>query len=71
LHGAVRGSDRDDARAGTHDNLDDRVDGQYLVDHSAQIWLLSPDGELSMFLPMGSDGNDLANDIRWLLNRGA
>jgi protein SCO1 len=47
----------------------DRDDGHYLIDHSAQIWLVDPSGDVVGFLPMGSDGDDLARDLRWLLNR--
>ncbi len=47
----------------------EREDGSYLVDHSGQIWLIAPDGELTMFTPMGADGDDLHAAIRWLLDR--
>jgi protein SCO1 len=47
----------------------DRDDGTYLIDHSAHVWLISPSGERVGFLPMGADGDDLANDIGWLLEQ--
>lgn len=47
----------------------ERDDGSYLVDHSGQVWLIAPNGELTMFTPMGADGDDLTGAIRWLLDR--
>lgn len=47
----------------------ERDDGSYLVDHSGQVWLVAPNGELTMFTPMGADGDDLTGAIRWLLDR--
>lgn len=49
-------------------NVEPRDDGSYLIGHSAQIWLIDPDGHLAMILPPTADGDDLANDVRWLIN---
>jgi protein SCO1 len=45
----------------------ERPDGNDLVDHSAQIWLIDREGMLRGFLPMGADGDDLASELRWLV----
>jgi protein SCO1 len=47
----------------------DREGGGYLVDHSAQVWLVDPDGDLVMFMPMGADGEQLTAALQWLLDR--
>jgi protein SCO1 len=48
----------------------DREGGSgYLVDHSAQVWLIDEQGILVGFMPMGADGDDLTTALRWLLDR--
>jgi protein SCO1 len=47
----------------------EREGGGYLVDHSAQVWLVDPDGNLVMFMPMGADGEQLTAALEWLLDR--
>lgn len=47
----------------------EREGGGYLVDHSAQIWLIDQNGDLVMFMPMGADGDHLTASLRWLLDR--
>jgi protein SCO1 len=47
----------------------DRDGGGYLVDHSAQVWLIDQQGDLVMFMPMGADGDDLTAALQWLLDR--
>jgi protein SCO1 len=49
----------------------ERADGAYLVDHSAQVWLIDRHGMVQGFLPMGAGADDLTNDLRWLLREGA
>ncbi len=49
-------------------DVEPRDDGSYLIGHSAQVWLIDPDGHLAMILPPSADGDDLANDVRWLIN---
>jgi protein SCO1/2 len=44
-----------------------RDDGSYFVGHSAQMTLVDASGQVRDVLPMGSDGDDLLNDIRWLI----
>lgn len=48
-----------------------RDDGGYFVDHSAQILLADQSGQLRVVVPMGADGQDLLNDVRWLLRQNA
>jgi protein SCO1 len=48
-----------------------REDGSYLLGHSAQIWLINTDGQLAMVLPPSADGEDLAHDVRWLLEQSS
>lgn len=48
-----------------------RDDGSYLVNHSAHMTLIDQAGNLKIVVPMGSDGDDLLNDIRWLLQHKA
>lgn len=47
----------------------EREGGGYLVDHSAQVWLIDQQGDLVMFMPMGADGDDLTSALRWLLDQ--
>jgi protein SCO1 len=47
----------------------DREGGGYLVDHSAQVWIVDQSGDVVMFMPMGADGDDLTASLRWLLDR--
>jgi protein SCO1 len=47
----------------------DREGGGYFVDHSAQVWLVDPNGDLVMFMPMGADGEQLTAALEWLLDR--
>jgi protein SCO1 len=49
----------------------ERADGTYLVDHSAQVWLIDRHGMARGFLPMGAGADDLTNNLRWLLREGA
>jgi protein SCO1 len=49
--------------------IEEREDGEYLVSHSAQIWILDRQGRAAMILPPSADGDDMAHDIRWLLDR--
>jgi protein SCO1 len=49
--------------------IEEREDGEYLVSHSAQIWVLDQQGRAAMILPPDADGEDMAHDIRWLLDR--
>jgi protein SCO1 len=49
--------------------LEPRDDGSYLVAHSAQIWMINPSGEVALILPPSADGDDLAHDLRWLLEQ--
>jgi protein SCO1 len=49
--------------------LEPRDDGSYLVAHSAQIWMINPAGEVALILPPSADGDDLAHDLRWLLEQ--
>jgi protein SCO1 len=49
----------------------DREDGGYLVDHSAQVWIVDQRGDLVMFMPMGADGDELTAALRWLLDNEA
>ncbi len=47
--------------------IEDREDGDYLISHSAQIWMLDTQGRAAMILPPDADGDDMAHDLRWLL----
>lgn len=44
-----------------------RENGAYSVNHSALTWLIDQGGIVRAYLPMGLSGDDLANDIRYLL----
>jgi len=44
-----------------------KQNGGYAVNHSAQTWLIDQKGMMRAYLPMGASGEDLANDIRYLL----
>ena len=44
-----------------------RENGAYSVNHSALTWLIDQNGMIRSYLPMGVSGEDLANDIRYLL----
>lgn len=44
-----------------------RENGAYSVNHSALTWLIDQGGMIRTYLPMGASGEDLANDIRYLL----
>lgn len=44
-------------------------DDSYLVNHSAQIWVLDQEGQAVMVLPPQADGDDMAHDLQWLLER--
>lgn len=44
-----------------------RANGAYSVNHSALTWLIDQSGTIRAYLPMGAPGEDLANDIRYLL----
>ncbi|MDF2630274.1 MAG: hypothetical protein K0R39_4105 [Symbiobacteriaceae bacterium] len=44
-----------------------RENGAYAVNHSALTWLIDQSGTIRAHLPMGATGEDLANDIRYLL----
>lgn len=44
-----------------------RENGAYSVNHSALTWLIDKSGMVRAYLPMGASGEDLANDIRYLL----
>jgi protein SCO1/2 len=44
-----------------------KQNGGYAVNHSAQTWLIDQKGMIRAYLPMGASGEDLANDIRYLL----
>jgi protein SCO1 len=47
----------------------EREGGGYLVDHSAQVWIIDQQGDLVMFMPMGADGDELTAALRWLLDQ--
>jgi protein SCO1 len=51
--------------------IEPREDGEYLISHSAQIWVLDQDGRGALVLPPSADGEDMAHDIRWLLDRSS
>lgn len=48
--------------------IEPRDDGDYLISHSSQIWVLDQQGRAAMILPPDADGDDMAHDIRWLLD---
>jgi protein SCO1 len=47
----------------------EREGGGYLVDHSAQVWIVDQHGDVVMFIPMGADGEDLTAALRQLLDQ--
>ena len=49
--------------------VEPRDDGSYLISHSAQIWVVNQEGQAEVVLPADTDGEDMAHDIRWLLER--
>jgi protein SCO1 len=51
--------------------IEEREDGEYLVSHSSQIWMLDQHSQAALILPPSADGEDMAHDIRWLLNRSS
>ncbi len=40
----------------------------YLIDHTASVVVIDPDGYLRLVYPFGTPANDIAEDIRHLVN---
>lgn len=51
--------------------IEEQEEGEYLINHSAQIWMLNQQGEAALILPPSADGADMAHDMRWLLERSS
>lgn len=51
--------------------IEPRDDGEYLVNHSAQIWVLDQNGQAALILPPSADGGDMAHDMQWLLDQSS
>lgn len=51
--------------------IEPRDDGDYLISHSSQIWILDTQGRASVVLPPDADGDDMAHDLRWLLDNAS